>query len=186
MSLPVYFFEYSNFTFDIRTFIKYWTRIEEMLYNSYTCDEIYEYKLIFEQIKQKKFYEFTTPEEESIPLRRIIHHILFEEYDQNPLEIFKEFYYTIKNDMGQGMYGHRINIYKSQNNIDSENDIYNYSTFYQTACGFQDNSWPHHYVLKKEAFYKVKNIPIKVYFALIAMNYYMIINEECEAVYWGN
>ncbi len=110
MSLPVSYFEYKNFTFDLKSFIKYWTKIQEMLFSLYNCDEIYEFKYIFENIKQKKFYEFTTPEEEASSLRNIIHKILVEEYNQTPLQIFKEFYSNIKNDMHQGLQGYSVNI----------------------------------------------------------------------------
>ena len=186
MSLPVSYFEYSNFTFDVKSFIKFWTNIQEMLFNEYNCDEIYEFKIAFENIKQKKFYEFSTPEEEANKLRNIISDILIEEYDQSPLEIFKEFYSNIKNDLYQGLYGHRVSISIPKNKVILQKEIYDYSYFYKSVCGFKDNSWPHHYILKKESFYKVNNIPIKVYFALVSMDCYMVINKECEEVYWGN
>jgi hypothetical protein len=155
MTLPVSYFEYKNFTFDIKNFVQYWTTIYEIIYSKYTCDEIYEFKHKLEQIKQKKFYEFTTPQEEASSLRNIIHSILVEEYDNTPLEIFKEFYSHIKNDMHQGMYGHYVSIYIPQNKAFLKSEIYNYTNFYKFICDFNDNSWPHHYVLKKEAFYKV-------------------------------
>ena len=186
MSLPVSYFQYSNFTFDVKSFIKFWTNIQEMLFNQYNCDEIYEFKHIFEIIKNKKFFEFTTIEEEASLLRHKIHDILMEEHDQSPLEIFKEFYSTIKNDLYQGLYGHRITISIPKNKVKLDSEIIEYSTFYSSACGLNYDSWPHHYLMRKETFYKVENIPIKVYFALVAMDCYMLINKDCEEVYWGN
>ena len=186
MSLPVSYFEYKNFTFNEKTFVKYWTNIQEMLYNEYICDEIYEFKYVFENIKQKKFYEFTTPSEESSTLRNIIHHILVEKYKNTPIEILKEFYSCIKNDLYQGLYGHTITISIPQNKPVLESELYDFCSFYKSVCGFEHNTWPHHFLLNKEAFHKVENIPIKVFFALIAMDCYMIINRECDEVYWGN
>jgi hypothetical protein len=186
MSLPVSYFEYKNFTFNEKTFIKYWTRIEEMLFNSYICDEIYQFKYIFENIKQKKFYEFTTPSEESSPLRNVIHDILVEEYKNTPLKIFKDFYSCIKNDLYQGLYGHTITISMPQNKPVLESELNDFCSFYKSVCDLQHNTWPHHFLLNKEAFHKVENIHIKVFFALIAMDCYMIINKECDEVYWGN
>jgi hypothetical protein len=186
MSLPVSYFMYKNFTFNEKTFVKYWTNIYEMLYAEYICDEIYEFKYIFDIIKQKKFYEFSTPAEESSVLRNVIHHILVEEYGQTPLKIFKDFYSNIKNDIHQGLYGHSITISIPQNKPVLESELIDYCTFYNSVCGFKDNYWPHHYVLKKESFYKIHNIPINVFFALIAMDCYMIINKECKEEFWGN
>ena len=40
MSLPVSYFEYKNFTFNEKTFVKYWTTIEEMLFNTYICSPL--------------------------------------------------------------------------------------------------------------------------------------------------
>ncbi len=186
MSIPVSYFEYKNFTFNEKTFVKFWTTIYEMLCAEYICDEIYQFKYIFDNIKQKKFYEFTTPAEESSVLRNVIHDILVEEYEQTPLEIFKEFYSTIKNDLYQGVYGHSITISVPQNKPVLESELHDYYTFYNSVCGFTHSTWPHHFLLKKESFYKVQNIPIKVYFALVAMDCYMIINKEYEEEYWGN
>ena len=157
-----------------------------MLYNEYICDEIYEFKYVFENIKQKKFYEFTTPSEESSTLRNIIHHILVEKYKNTPIEILKEFYSCIKNDLYQGLYGHTITISIPQNKPVLESELYDFCSFYKSVCGFEHNTWPHHFLLNKESFHKVENIPIKVFFALIAMDCYMIINRECDEVYWGN
>ncbi len=186
MSLPVSYFEYKNFTFDLKSFIKYWTKIQDMLFNTYNCDEIYEFKIVFDIIKNKKFFEFTTIEEESSLLRKNIHDILVEEYEKTPFQIFKEFYSTIKNDLYQGTYGHRVSISMPKNKVIINSEILNYCTFYNSACDLNCDIWPHHYLLKKEAFYKVENIPIKVFFALVSMDCYMLIDKKCEEIYWGN
>jgi hypothetical protein len=186
MYLPISYFEYKNFTFDQKSFIQYWTKIEDLLYDTYNCDEIYEFKIVFESIKNKKFFEFTTIEEEASLLRNKIHDILIEEYEQTPLQIFKEFYQTIKNDLYQGMYGHSVSISMPKNKVILENEIFEYATFYNSACFLKCDTWPHHYLLKKEAFYKVENIPIRVYFALVSMDCYILIDKECKEVYWGN
>jgi len=191
MQLPVSYFQYNKFSFDIKTFIPFWTEIQTMMKKSFAdgCTkeslnillffDLFDlFDLEFEKIKQKKFYEFTTPKDEATILREIIYKFVTSFYKKTPIDIIKDFYITIKDDCFQGGYGHIITI-----NHPIENPLYD--NFYKYICNFDYESWPHHYKLSPKIYESLKTVPIEVYFALLSINSYMLIDDEPSNTYWG-
>jgi hypothetical protein len=182
----------SEFKFDFNhlSFVEFWTRIQELLNNKYGhYSEIFKYEL--NKIKQKDLNDFYTAKKEAIVLQKVIWKILYEYYNKTPLEIFVEFFETIRKDCFQGGYGHHILITRPKDIFLTDNENIKYKEFFKVILSdnIQKNStdeWPHHYVLHTNAFYKVKLIDVEVYFALIALDCYMSIEEKADNEMWCN
>ncbi len=185
MTLHISFFQYEKFHFDIQTFVPLWTEIQHMLKETYKTHDftIFDRKLEF--IKHKKFYEFTSPEEESIILRDIIYQILQLQHKKTPIMIIKEFYDTVKDHCGQIDFGHSFYIHcpSFKSKYLKEKD---YREFIKQVSGFPYGSWPHHYRIRQEFYEKIESVPIEVYFALIATYSHMYIGVEPTRAVWGN
>ena len=197
MSLPISYFQYSNFNFDINSFIEFWSKIQHMLsinfidfknYDKYekVKNKLDEFIKVFEVIKQKKFYEFKTPESESYILRDIIHEIIHIYYQKTPLVIVKEFFQSIKQFCFIGGHGHNIFLSQpKQKALLSDEVILYKDDFYKYVADFKFY-WPNHYVLDKKKYIEFETIDLKLYLSLIAMNSYININPEPEMQYWHN
>jgi hypothetical protein len=191
MSLSISEFK---FGFDKYSFIEFWTNIQSMLnksYNNYDYMQslLEHFNNEFEKIKNKNLMELQTIDIESLVLRDSIWKILKTFYQKTPLEIFVEFFKNIRDYCFQGGYGHHIDI--SRPNIDflTPDEQIQYCEFFKVILSNKKiniDSFPHHYVLHHNAFYKVENINIEVYFALLALNCYMVISKEADNEIWGN
>jgi hypothetical protein len=194
MSLPISYFNYNNFSFDTKTFISFWTEIQTLLKKTYEMDDntinvIYDLKVFdfeFEKIKQKKFYEFTNPKDESIILRDIIHQILQKIHLKTPIMIIKSFFDTIKDNCSQISYGNNIFISRPEFEPVLSIEKSNYDNFFKYICGFNYDHWPHHYKMRPEIYELTHTVPIEVYFALISIGSYMFIENTPTVAHWGN
>jgi hypothetical protein len=194
MSLSISYFNDDHFSFDTKSFISFWTEIQTLLKKTYElddnvctmCDELKIFDFEFEKIKQKKFYEFTNPKDESIILRDIIHQILQKSHMKTPIMIIKTFYDTIKDHCSQISYGNNIYISRPEFNPVLSIEKSNYDIFFKYICGFNYDHWPHHYKMRPEIYELTNSIPIEVYFALISIGSYMFISKEPTVAHWGN
>jgi hypothetical protein len=191
MSLPIDYFQYSNFNFDINSFIDFWSKIQHMLTTNFIeCEKIKnkldEFIKVFEEIKQKKFYEFKTPEIESYILRDILHEIIHVYYEQTPIVIVKEFFKSIKQFCFIGGHGHNIFVSQPKQKalLSDEACLYK-DDFYKYIADFKFY-WPNHYVLDTKKYNEIKSVDLNVYLSLIAINSYININPEPEIQYWQN
>ena len=184
MTLHISFFQDDKYRFDVKTFVPFWTKIQTMLKDTYKTHDFMNFDREFEFIKQKKFYQFTDPKQESIILRDIIYQILQTQHKKLPMMIIKEFYDTIKEHCGQIGTGHSFCIeppsFKSK--YITEKD---YREFLTKVCGFS-YGLPHHYKMCQEFYEKFQYIPIEVYFALISTYSYMTIEDNPTRAVWGS
>lgn len=185
MSLPISFFKSDQYWFDIETFIPFWTGIQHMLKETYVGYDFEIFDREFEKVKNKKFYEFTEPQQESMVLRDIIYQMLQTQHKKTPIMIIKDFFGTIKDECYQRIKGHSIYIshppFKIKSTQMKEED---YDTFIKQISGF--SLWPHHYIMKPDCYNKIKTIQIEVYFALIATCTMLTIDSEAKYAIWGN
>ncbi len=191
MSLTISEFK---FGFDNYSFIEFWSNIQSLLnksYNQYNYMQclLEQFNNELEKIKNKNFIEFQTIDTESLVLRDSIWKILNTFYKKTPLEIFVDFFKNIRDDCFQGGYGHHIDISRPKIELMTSDEQIQYLEFFKVILSNKKiniDSFPHHYVLHPNAFYKVSNINIEVYFALLALNCYMVISKEADNEIWGN
>jgi len=193
MSIPISYFEYKNFSFDIQSFIPFWSNIQNMLYklineNKDLNQDMKKFSEEFNRIKELKFYEFKTPDSEAYVLRDILHEILHKLYNKSPLEIVKEFYESIKDYCTIGGHGHLLFISQPKQKaiLSAEKSLYQ-DEFYKYVAWFE-YYWPNHYVLNSDKYkqMEIEQIDIKIFLSLVSMNSYITINNEPETQYWRN
>ncbi len=191
MSIPISYLQYSNFNFDTYSFVKFWSNIQQMLFNNFKdCDKIKSkldgFDEVFEVIKQKKFFEFKTPESEAYLLRDILHEIIHIYYEKTPIVIVKDFFRSIKQFCFIGGRGHTIFLSQPKHKALLSGEISFYKDdFYKYIADFKFY-WPHHYVLDTKKYNEIKSVDLNVYLSLIAMDSYININPEPETQYWNN
>ncbi len=179
----------TEFKFNQSSFVQFWTRIQQMLNNEYGKYDYMQnalrlFDFQFEQLKSNGQFE-------SIILQESIWKILNKFYHKTPLEIFVEFFKTIRDNCFQGGFGHHINLSRPLNQLLTPDESIKYKEFFKVLLWDNNHNnnideWPHHYVLHPNAFYKVKTINIEVYFALIALGSNMYIDEHAENEIWSN